>query len=97
MDKIHAIRELAGRRVRLRPFQKAASGAGPLVEGIDDEWIVRSATDRFFKLENARTGHEVGLTYDHVWELKGEGIIVMRTQIILEGDHLTIEPVLPPE
>ena len=67
-----------------------------MVEGIDDEWIVVSATDRFFKLENARTGHVVGLTYDHAEGLPEAGVLPLRTRFTLEGEHITIEPLTIP-
>jgi len=96
VDKIHAIRELTGRRVRLRPFQKSVSRTGRTVEGIDDEWIVTEATDVFFKLENARTGHVVGLTYDHAEGPPKDGVLSLRTLFTLEGEHITIEPLTNP-
>jgi len=96
MDKIHAIRALAGHRIRLRPLQRALSRLGKTAEGIDDQWTVVSATDQFFKLENARTGHVVGLTYDHVQGPPEGGVLVLRTRFTLEGENITIEPLTTP-
>ncbi len=91
-------------RVRIRPQAKRFLGRnGPELPQIDDTWTLKTVIGGEANIENNRTHHVCALPMDHIHHFstdpergKGNGFLVLTSQINIGGDDLWIEPGLRP-
>jgi hypothetical protein len=97
------IKKMPYHRVRLRPIAKELNGEAAVSE-IDDEWIIEQIGDSGVTINNPRTRHSKLLGFDHIHNYKSDpskdfdglkhGFLVLTVQLILDGWHVHVEPIL---
>jgi hypothetical protein len=86
------------KKVRIRPIARRIEGTGRELPPIDDVWHIAESSREKFKLVNPRTDHFVVLGADHIREYMtdygggSDGFLVLKSQIILKGASVHVEP-----
>lgn len=103
MNKKHFVENLNA-WVRLRPCALWTDAEGCALPTLDHSWRVEAVTDQMVRLTCIRTGHVLELGLDHVREYRSDftnnplgrrGFIMLQSWVLLEQDHITIEPIHP--
>ncbi len=95
-----------GQLFRLRPFPVVVQGFlsevgaltsdGPRlrkeVANTDYDWRLENVTSEGVALHCLHTGHKIALRADNVREYRSPNFLMLRCQLILEGDKVRIEP-----
>jgi hypothetical protein len=88
------------KKVRIRPIARRIESTGRELPPIDDWWQITDSSREKFKLVNPRTDHFVTLGADHIKEYMtdyaggSDGFLVLKSQIILKGASLFVEPLV---
>ncbi len=88
------------KNVRVRPIARRIEPNGNELPAIDDRWQIESTSKEKLKLVNPRTGHFVMLGADHIREYMtdydggSDGFLILKSQIILKGASVHVEPSL---
>jgi hypothetical protein len=88
------------KKVRIRPIARRIESTGQELPPIDDWWQIADSSREKFKLVNPRTNHFVTLGADHIKEYMtdyaggSDGFLVLKSQIILKGASLFVEPLV---
>lgn len=88
------------KKVRIRPIARRIEPAGNELPPIDDWWQIESSSKEILRLSNPRTGHVLNLGVDHIKEYmtdpeeRSDGFMVLKSQIILKGTGVYVEPLV---
>jgi hypothetical protein len=88
------------KKVRVRPVSKRFDERGRELEQLDDLWMIMEASKAVITLHNIRTEHRVPIGTDHVREYLSDasklsdGILVLKSEILLEGKSVSVEPII---
>ena len=89
---------MVGKQVRLRPIAKRFKMTGEALPEIDYVWRIESTSKDEIALFNGSTGQTLRLGMDHIKEYLTDrtngldGFLVLKSQIILKGPSLYVEP-----
>src|SRR6266404_1500881 len=89
------------KKVRVRPIARRIEPTGQELPPIDDRWQIESTSKEKVKLVNPRTSHIVTIGADHICEYitdydgGSDGFLVLKSQIILKGTSVHVEPLIP--
>jgi hypothetical protein len=92
------ISKMAGKQVRTRPTAKRVKQGGEDLPPIDYVWRIESTSKDEITLFNGSTGHILRLGMDHIREYLTDrtdgldGLLVLKSQIILKGATVHVEP-----
>jgi hypothetical protein len=91
---------MTGKRVRIRPMVKRFKATGEELTPIDDIWLIETSSQDNIQLVNSASGHIAAFGTDHIRELRtdpnggSDGMLILRSQIILRGASTNVEPLL---
>ena len=83
-----------GKLFKIRPT--AVSRGPKLTKLVDDEWRLDSGPKKSFTITNIRTDHVVLIDADNIWEFRNPQFLMLRCQVILEGQKVLLEPISGP-
>jgi hypothetical protein len=102
------LRKNVGERLRLRPYpqrvESYGSGVSVLSSGgpsyqknvvlVDYDWVLEAVDEKTKEvtLTCPFTGHQVTLGADNVREYRTPHFLMLKCQLILEGDQVRVEP-----
>ena len=105
---IDEMKKNVGRALRLRPLpqrvESYGTGVSVLTSGgpryekdvlpVDCDWVVEVVNDkaRTVTLACSFTGHRVTLGADNIREYRTPNFLMVKCQLILEGDQVRVEP-----
>ena len=95
-----------GRRLLLRPLPQQAQSYGTAVSALsssgpryeknalpaDYEWVVEVVTAKDVTLACPFTGHRITLRFDNIREYRTPNFLILKCQLLLEGDQVRVEP-----
>jgi hypothetical protein len=90
--------KMAGTQVRTRPMAKRVKQTGEDLPPIDYVWRIESTSKDEIALFNGSTGHLLRIGTDHIREYLTDrtdgldGFLVLKSQIILKGPNVYVEP-----
>jgi hypothetical protein len=101
LTKDAALRRLAlqmGKTVRLRPLPIRLEATGTPLKPSDDLWRVDEVLDQppRVRLSNIHTGHFVELEDTNLREFQAPDLLVLATQLYMQGRSIRFEPIAPP-
>jgi|ERR1700687_4109796 len=88
------------KKIKVRPLSRRFDDRGAELEEIDDLWMIVEASKTSLTLQNIRTEHRVPIGTDHVREYLSdastlsEGILVLKSQILLQSKRVSLEPII---
>ena len=88
------------KKVKIRPIARRIEPSGRELPPIDDWWQIEKSSRESLKLVNPRTNHFVTLGADHIKEYMtdygggSDGFLVLKSQIILKGLSVHVEPLI---
>jgi hypothetical protein len=88
------------KKVRIRPIARRIEQTGHELSPIDDWWQIESSSDEKLRLVNPRTSHFITLGVDHIKEYRtdldggSDGFLVLKSQVILKGTGVCVEPLV---
>jgi hypothetical protein len=91
MNKAH-FRDSLGKLFRLRPLPYRITVWGELLPPADWQWQCTDIRKDFLHLSNISTGHFVDLGFDHIREYLSPDILILKSQMTLQGQSLYLEP-----
>lgn len=89
------------KKVRIRPMARRIEPTGQELTPMDDWWQIENTSKEKLKLVNPRSSHFVILGADHIREFRtdydggSDGFLVLKSQIILKGASVYVEPLVP--
>jgi hypothetical protein len=89
------------KKVKIRPVARRIEATGQELPQRDDWWLIENSSREKFKLVNPCTDHFVTLGSDHIREYLtdyaggSDGFLVLKSQIILKGASVYVEPLIP--
>ena len=92
------LQRLKGKKVRIRPVPYKHTSIDKI--SLNEFWVVENATDDFLEISYPATGHSKRIGKDHVKEFMtdtqfgSDGILVLKSQIIIDGRAVHIEPII---
>ena len=100
------LKKNVGQRVRLRPHPLVVEGYGDVVSVLstdgpryekkgtsaDYDWILEKVSQNEVTLSCPFTGHRVALGHDNVREYRTPHFLLLKCQLILEGEQVRAEP-----
>jgi hypothetical protein len=92
--------ELTAKRIRIRPIAKRFKATGEELTPIDDIWMVQTSGQDKIELVNAASSHIAAFGTDHIKEFRtdpnigSDGMLILRSQLILKGASVDIEPLI---
>jgi hypothetical protein len=92
------VSQMAGKQVRTRPIAKRFKMTGEPLSEIDYVWRIESTSKDEIALFNGSTGQILRLGMDHIKEYMTDrtngldGFLVLKSQIILKGPMVYVEP-----
>lgn len=92
---IDQFRKNLGMRVKIRPVALSRMPDARCYQ-VDDDWFIEQIdpVKKTVKLRNIATDHSRELGADNIREFRTPNFLLLRVQIILEGDHMHLEPLM---